>query len=467
MTRWVPGVSIWRQAKEASVATPDGRDRVVDLLRVASLTVVVLGHALMAVVVWRGDTPAVANLLAEIPTLKIATWALQVMPVFFAAGAISNRVSYLSARGRGEPWRAWVWQRERRLVRPLFIYLALWVPLVLILEASLPAAAGPLGRLSTQLLWFLGVYLVVTVTTPWQVRLARHGLVGALSLLIPIALVDLMRFHLAGAVAVVNFGLVWFMAATLGLVVRGMVATGRGGRTRLMFLTLGALSVNTVVVGLLPYPLSMVGLPGESISNMAPPTLALALHSVVLIGAVGWAWPYLRRLCDGERAWTAIVAGGAVAMTLYLWHLTALVLVTVVEHELGLDRDGIGTGWFWIGTAAHLMVFLAVTAVLVSLMAPFEHLPVPWLEPPSARVVRPGRAAMVWSVLAGMGAVVSGVGLLVLAATGMAGFPWGRVTSYAAVPLTPALGMAMFLAGVLAARSGGRRRPTTEGAGPG
>ena len=47
---------------------------------------------------------------------------------------------------------SWVWHRERRLVRPLFVYLAVWVPLVLGLTEILPDAAAPLGKLSTQLL---------------------------------------------------------------------------------------------------------------------------------------------------------------------------------------------------------------------------------------------------------------------------------------------------------------------------
>ena len=454
--RWIPGVVIWRRSAPVAAATPETRDRVVDLLRVASLTIVVLGHALMAVVLWQRDTPHVANLLAEIPELKIATWALQIMPVFFAAGAISNRVSIAGAQRRGEPWRAWVWHRERRLVRPLFVYLAVWVPLVLVLTEILPDAAAPLGKLSTQLLWFLGVYILVIMTTPWQVRLARHGLVGALWLLVPVALIDLARFHVDDSIAVANFVIVWFMTATLGLAVRDEVNRGAAARRRLLWIAVGTVIVNVVLVQSFPYPLSMVGLPGEPISNMAPPTLALALHSVVLVCAVGWAWPWLRRWCARPRAWHAVVAGGGVAMTLYLWHLTALVIVTVVEHELDLDRGPVGPWRFWPATVAHLAVFLLVTAVLVALMAPFEHLPIPWLEPPPPR---PG-VRVVWSIVAGVGAVATGLGLLALAATGMGGFPFGRVTSYAAVPLTPALGLIIFLVGVLVTRAGGRREPS-------
>jgi hypothetical protein len=453
--RWVPGVVIWRRAAAVAAETPTSRDRVVDLLRVASLTIVVLGHALMAVVLWQRDTPRVANLLAEIPELKLATWALQVMPVFFAAGAISNRGSYARARDRNEPWRSWVWHRERRLVRPLFVYLAVWVPLVLVLTEILPDAAAPLGKLSTQLLWFLGVYLLVIMTTPWQVRIARHGYVGALAFLVPVALVDLGRFHIDDGIAVANFVIVWFMTATLGLVVCDHVERGVGARHGLLWIAAGVLVVNMALVRAFPYPISMVGLPGEPISNMAPPTIVLALHAIVLVCVVGWAWPALRRWCERPRAWHLVVAGGAVAMTLYLWHLTALVIVTVAEHQLDLDRGPVGPWRFWPATVAHLAAFLVVTAVLVALMAPFEHLPVPWLEPPPPK---PGASAD-WSVLAAVGALATGLGLLALAATGMGGFPFGRVTSYAEIPLTPGLGLIVFAAGVLVARAGGRRVP--------
>jgi hypothetical protein len=453
--RFVPGVVIWRRSAPVAAATPESRDRVVDLLRAASLAVVVFGHALMAVVLWQHDTPRVNNLLAEIPELKIATWALQVMPVFFAAGAISNRRSYLGAVARGERWRVWLWHRERRLVRPLVVYLAVWIPLVLGLTAILPDAAAPLGKLSTQLLWFLGVYVLVVMTTPWQIRLARHGYAGALGFLVPIAIIDLGRFHVDEGIAVANFVLVWFMAATLGLVVRDRVDGTPRDRRTFLGIALATVIVNVVFVRGFPYPISMVGMPGEPISNMAPPTLVLALHAVVLIAVVGWCWPALTRLCARPRVWHGAVAGGAVAMTLYLWHLTALVLVTVVEHQLDFDRGPVGPFRFWPATVVHLVVFLAVTVVLVALMAPFEHLPIPWLEPPAPR---PGDG-LAWSVLTGAGALAAGLGLLSLAATGMGGFPFDRVTSYAELSLTPGLGLIVFTVGVLLTRAGGRREP--------
>lgn len=78
--------------RELAGATPATRDRYVDLLRVASLGAVVLGHWLMAAVTPDG----VGNLLAVVPALQPLTWLLQVMPVFFFVGGFSHALSYRS-----------------------------------------------------------------------------------------------------------------------------------------------------------------------------------------------------------------------------------------------------------------------------------------------------------------------------------------------------------------------------------
>ncbi|MFM8971204.1 MAG: acyltransferase family protein, partial [Actinomycetota bacterium] len=244
-------------ARAASAATPPSRDRVVDALRAGSLLVVVLGHVLMAYVTWDAGRPRLGNLLAELPALKILTWVLQVMPLFFAAGQIANAGSYAASRAAGSPWRVWYWGRVRRLARPALYYLAIWIPLALGLEAAMPRAAGPLARLSTQLLWFLGVYVLVVALTGPIGRLAARGWPSVAALLTVITLVDLGRFHITGGIGVINFLVVWVLAATLGPIVRA-----RAGSPRLLLVALAALVANALVVRAGPYPLSRVGMPG-------------------------------------------------------------------------------------------------------------------------------------------------------------------------------------------------------------
>lgn len=430
-------------ARTAAANTPEGRDRVVDLLRAGSLLVVVVGHALMAYVTWQAGKPKLGNLLAELPSLKVLTWVLQVMPLFFAAGQIANAGSHAAARAEGRLWRVWYWARVRRLARPALYYLAIWVPIALGLEAALPRAAGPLARLSTQLLWFLGVYVLVVALTGPIAKMAERGWSSVLVLLVVITAIDLGRFHVTGGIGVVNFLVVWVLAATLGPIVRA-----RAGEARLLLVAVAALVVNLAVVRYGPYPISLVGMPGEPISNMAPPTLVLALHSVWLVALIGWAWPHLDRWCHRPRAWVATCLMGGLAMTVYLWHLTALILLTVIEHLLGLNRPTPQDAWFWPATIVHVTVFLGLTVGVVLLAAPLEHLPIPWLERPTVGDGPWRRFAAVASV------PVLAIGFLVISLTGMQGFP-NHVREYVGIPWTPAIALGVLLAGVLLARAGG------------
>src|SRR5205085_3161606 len=61
-------------AKDLAAATPKTRDRYVDFLRVASLVVVMLGHWLMAVVVWADGRLHTANVLETTPSARWLTW---------------------------------------------------------------------------------------------------------------------------------------------------------------------------------------------------------------------------------------------------------------------------------------------------------------------------------------------------------------------------------------------------------
>lgn len=440
---------LWRRAKAAAAATPPERDRVVDLLRSGSLAVVILGHVVMALVVWHGGVPTLGNTLTHAPAMQLATWALQIMPLFFVAGGISNAISWQRASGRGVEWRVWVFERLARLVRPVAVYLTAWVPLVLGGQYVLgKAAAEPLAAISTQLLWFLGVYVPVTALTPWMVRRARSAPWATPAALLAVAaMVDLIRFNAGvGAVALVNFVVVWVMSAQLGLA----ITHRRPSNHALVAMAGAGLAVNAALVASGPYPMSMVGLPGERLSNMAPPTLVLAVHCWVLAALAALAWEQLDRLAQRPRAWTAVVAIGGASMTLYLWHLTALIGVTVAEHHLGLDRDRFSSAWFWPETAVHVLVVVGVAWVLANLLASVEHARLPWLDTPAR-----GRGGVAWSRV---GLACCAVAFLVLAATGMAGFPFSRLTHYLGIPLSPGVGFILLAVGVWAARRGAATR---------
>lgn len=184
-------------AHALAAATPASRDKYVDLLRVASLGTVVLGHWLMAAVSVRGDGRAeVGNLLAVEPRLQLLTWALQVMPVFFFVGGFSHALSYRSLRrkagehgengengeqgenGGGALYSVFLRARLQRLLRPTVVFIGVWGALALALQLA-GREGGLLDvslRLVAQPLWFIGIYLAMVAFTPPLLRLhERYG----------------------------------------------------------------------------------------------------------------------------------------------------------------------------------------------------------------------------------------------------------------------------------------------------
>ena len=126
----------------------------------------------------------------------------------------------------------------------------------------------------------------------------------------------------------------------------------RGRRWGIFFKLLGfgylAVALGVGVVGLAlsitvgPYPVSMVGLPGDEISNMSPPTVALLSQGLALCGAAALARGPMARVLARLRPWRAVVTAGAFAMTAFLWHLTALLFTLLSAGALGISAIRLG-----------------------------------------------------------------------------------------------------------------------------
>src|SRR4051794_41785470 len=87
-------------------ATPADRDRVVDFLRAASICAVVLGHWSIAIVWWDHGVLRVTSAIGVTSWLWLATWVLQVMPIFFFVGGVSDLLVFDPPRLGGETPRA-------------------------------------------------------------------------------------------------------------------------------------------------------------------------------------------------------------------------------------------------------------------------------------------------------------------------------------------------------------------------
>jgi hypothetical protein len=95
------------RAEQVDAATPASRNRVVDFLRAAAITVVVLGHwTIIAVDADGGILPH--GVLDGATWTHPLTWVFQVMPIFFLVGGYSNALSWRSARRKDVGYAEWL-----------------------------------------------------------------------------------------------------------------------------------------------------------------------------------------------------------------------------------------------------------------------------------------------------------------------------------------------------------------------
>jgi fucose 4-O-acetylase-like acetyltransferase len=362
-----PATGIRGLAARIDAATPPHRDRTVDALRALAIAGVILGHWLVTALVLSsgktGGTVHDASPLASLPALTPASWIFQTLAVFFLVGG------YAAARSYTGDYLSWLRKRLARLTRPVAVFVAVWVPLAIAL--SLGGMPRPTERTVLTLvldpLWFLGVFAVLTALTPLAVAMVRR--LGACAACVPaavVAAVDLVRFGLGGPAWIgwINVAAGWMVPYLLGIAwARGSF---RGWRIPALLLAGGAAATAALVVWA-GYPASMVGVNGQAISNLNPPTLAAVTFGIAQVGLALLLREPLARWMRRPLAWAAIATVNLSAMTLYLWHQTAFLAVTMAGQAVG-RLPGLLTApssTLWIAERlAWLPAFAAALAVL-------------------------------------------------------------------------------------------------------
>lgn len=322
-----------------------GRDRVLDLTKSFALLVVVVAHAL----VWDVSTGTPASILDLRPELSWVTWLLQVLPLFFAAGAVSNLASWGRRRDA-----AWFWRRRvSRLATPAVLYALVWAAVLLPL-ALFFTPVQMVGRYLAQLLWFLGVYTAAVIAVPWTARWATRPVLTLGLWLAVIVAVDLVRWQLAPTFGWFNMLLVWAWLHQLGyslsaLRSRPTASLVAGGGTAF------ALAVLVAMVG--PYSTSMVSTAADPrLSNLSPPTVVLALYGLAQVLLLAALWPALQRLMQWRPAWMAVAVFGSRAVEVYLWHIPLVAVVIGVTWVTGLGPAPLSAGWWALHVAVAVLV---------------------------------------------------------------------------------------------------------------
>ncbi|MDQ0600188.1 peptidoglycan/LPS O-acetylase OafA/YrhL [Streptomyces canus] len=355
----------WAAVREGAArvdeATPAGRDRAVDALRAFAILGVVLGHWLVTALVADGRSLHTASPLQHLPWLAPISWAFQTLAVFFLVGGHVATRSYASAQARGTTYGEWLTARLSRLFRPVAAVLTLWTVIAagLLLTGAEFGTVHTLVKLALSPLWFLVVFAALTAATPLLTRLSP---------LWPLAVVlhvDLLRFGLGGPswLGWVNVAAGWLVPYTLGAAwTRGELDRRRSG----WILLTGGAAVTAALVVRAGYPASMVGVPGAPLSNLNPPTLAAVTFGLAQCGLALLLRDRLRRAMRRPTAWAAIARVNLSAMTIFLWHQTALMATTatglLAGRLPGLHTVPDGLGWV-AARLAWLPVFTLALAV--------------------------------------------------------------------------------------------------------
>ena len=426
-------------AQELAAATPATRNRYVDLLRVVSIFVVVLGHWMMAVLAYRDGKFTGQNLLEIDPWTHILTWIFQVMPVFFIVGGFTNASSWRSASERGVTYADWLRTRSARLLGPALIFVAFWtiLPMLAVAAGLLPSSMARIGGREVALpIWFLAVYLLTVAAAPPLLAAHRRFGVGVFIVLaVAAAVVDAARYGLdLPFIAVMNYAFVWLAILELGFLWRDGVLT----RDRWIPWAMAGAGL-IVLAGLttqFDYPVSMIGLTHAQRSNTLPPTLALLALAVWQCGAMLILHDAANRWLARPRVWVGVVLSNSMVMTFYLWNMTAAVLAAVILLPTGLapQPETLSAAWWWwrLGWVA------ACAVCLVPFLFAFR-----WAERPGAP---PPPAGAGWIGLATSiaGAIAASAGMAIIAAEA---FPvQGEVVA------KPALGVLLLAAGALLLR---------------
>lgn len=390
---------------ELAQQTPDTRDRYVDFLRGTSILAVVFGHWLIALIAWEDGVIRSTSVVGKTPGLWLLTWVFQVMPVFFFVGGYSNLVAYESSRRRGESVATFIRGRVRRLLIPSLALLAVWAvaqvvlhltdtgtptgprigDLVLLRGVRPPGQTIPFGPL-----WFLGVYLVVVCISPLTVALHRRLRWWVPAVMVAGAVVcDALGF-LGGNDGVRYFNVLFVLLFPhqLGHFYGDGTVSRWSPRTPAAMAAVGLAGLVLLTnpwafepfgddrfrwfPGIGHYPRSMLGTDGEKVSNAYPPTLCYLLVGIWLIGLVLLLRPRLTQWLQRPKAWKATIAVNAAIMTLFLWHMTAYLLVILALWPLGLGQESEPTARWWLERPVWIVAPGVVLLGLVALFARFE-----------------------------------------------------------------------------------------------
>ena len=341
------------------------RDLAVDYYRVSGVVLIVLGHWLLSAVTFVDGAFGLQDPLADLPWTQWITWPLQAVPVFFLAAGYASAVSWThNARIGGASRQTWVRTRLSKALGPTSAYL--FVISTLIVVAGLFGTPANVLRYAgwavAMQLWFLTVYVIVVYLTPIAVAVHRlWGLWVPLALGLGVVAVDVLSIAVhVPYVGWLNYLLCWGAMYQLGICWHAGMLTGR----RAVALAVTAAGALGVLVGVGPFPVSMISVAGQAVQNSSPPSVALLALGCLETGLAVSLGPALNRAFRGQRAQQILSVANTNVMALYLWHMVPVVIVAAVLYPAGLMPQPVEGSLAWWGVRLLWLTVLAVVAAV-------------------------------------------------------------------------------------------------------
>lgn len=409
-------MSIWSQASELAAATPEDRNRYVDFLRAVSIMFVIVGHWLITTAHFNAETGSLNPVLALdiIPWTSWLTWIFQVMPIFFIVGGYSNAISLEGAKKKQASYGEWLTGRLHRLLTPLLLLVMVWAgsSFALNLAGADPETIKFLTRTALVPTWFLAIYTMIVLLAPATYKLwQRWGFISLAGYILLAIFVDYAFFQLDMQwLGWTNYFWVWLAMHHLGFAWRD----GRLAKPPvLLAISMLSLAALAALISIGPYPIAMAGSPGDEVSNTLPPKVTLIALGLFLFGLLLSMEAPMQRMLAGLKVWTCTVIVNTMIMTIYLWHMTILLIVLALSYYsdgFGLTMEPGSTQWW--STRPVWLVVLAVILIPVALaLSPLE------------RVARPKDAPLLSSWRLVGGAIMAGLGITLATLLGFDGNP--------------------------------------------
>jgi len=341
------------------------RDLTLDIARVFCVLLVVVIHLLMVGV----GVDAQGNLIAMTPTqsplgsqpwFPWATWAGQIMPLFFVVGGFAAITAWRSLVRRDGTAADYVRNRVLRLAQPA---LPLYIFYVVVIGGAVLAGVAPeLVTLAVQgaasPLWFLAAYTLCQAMVPFMVGCHTRAPRATLLVLLACAVVvDAARFASGiDEIGLLNLFFVWLLVQQLGF----WYADGWfAARTWWQLVIIAVVAYASLL------PMTQWGpYSNDMLTNLNPPTLPLVALALAQACVLRLLRPALAKLMNTHAARAVVFVVGSRLMTIYLWHLPIILILTGIALLIPGATPVPGSPvWWWTRPVVYLLVLAAVFAL--------------------------------------------------------------------------------------------------------